>query len=53
MKKSGTFCCDFQYQTVGKGNQHGGRKYDDLLDLLDMTSHKNPLFQNGRGVNTV
>ena len=30
IKASGTFCCVFQCQTVGKGNQHGGREYDDL-----------------------
>ena len=34
MKNSGTYCV-FQYQTVEKGNQHGGRKYDDLQNLLD------------------
>ena len=27
-----------------RGNQHGGREYDDLQDLLDMTSHDNPLL---------
>ena len=27
-----------------KGNQHGGRKLDDLQNWLDMTSHENPLF---------
>ena len=27
------------------GNQHGGRKYDDLQNWLDMTSHENPLLQ--------
>ena len=25
------------------GNQHGGRKYDDLQNLLDMASHECPL----------
>ena len=30
----------FQYQTVRKGNQHGGREYDDLQNWLDMTSHE-------------
>ena len=30
MKSSRTFCCAFQYKTVEKGNQHGGREYDDL-----------------------
>ena len=25
MKSSETFCCVFQYQTVGRGNQHGGQ----------------------------
>ena len=29
-----------------RGNQHGGRKYDDLQNCLDMTSHKNPLYWN-------
>ena len=24
-----------------RGNQHGGREYDDLQNWLDMTSHKN------------
>ena len=49
MKNSGTFCCVFQHQTVEKGNQHGGRKYDDyfndLQNWLDMTSHENPYFE--------
>ena len=44
MKSSGTFCCVFQYHTVEKGNQHGGREYDDLQNLPDMTSHVNPLL---------
>ena len=26
-----------------RGNQHGGRRYDDLQNWLDMTSHENPL----------
>ena len=26
-----------------RGNQHGGRKYDNLQNLLEMTSHENPL----------
>ena len=26
------------------GNQHGGRKYDDLQNLPDMKSHEKPLF---------
>ena len=34
-----------QYRSMGKGNQHGGRKYDDLQNLLDMTSHENPLLR--------
>ena len=38
MKSSGTFCCVFHYQNVGKGNQHGGRQYD-LQNWL-MTSHE-------------
>ena len=44
MKSSGTFCCVFQYQTVGRGNQHGGGEYDDLQNWPDMTSHENPRF---------
>ena len=27
-----------------KGNQHGGREWDDLQNWLDMTSHENPLL---------
>ena len=27
-----------------RGNQHGGRKYDDLQNWLNMTSHENPLL---------
>ena len=27
-----------------RGNQHGGREYDDLQNWLDMTSHENPLY---------
>ena len=26
-----------------RGNQHGGREYDDLQNLLDTTSHEIPL----------
>ena len=44
MKSSGAFCCVFQCQTVGKGNQHGGREYDDLQNWLYMTSHVDPLL---------
>ena len=40
MKSSGTFCCVFQYQTVGKGNKYGGHEYDDL--------HNSPFLQNAR-----
>ena len=36
IKSSGTFSCVFQYQTVGKGNQHGGREYDDLQNWRNM-----------------
>ena len=36
-----------------KGNQHGGRKYDDLQNWLDMTSHKNPLLRTGREITTI
>ena len=28
-----------------RGNQHGGREYDDLQNWLDMTSHENPLYE--------
>ena len=42
MKCSGTFCCVFQYQIMEEGNQHGGRKYDDLQNWLNMTTHENP-----------
>ena len=44
MKSFRTFCCVFQYQTKGKGSQHGSRKYDDLQNWHDMTSHENPLL---------
>ena len=27
-----------------KGNQHGGRKFNDLQNGLDVTSHENPLY---------
>ena len=40
MKRSGTFCYVFLYQTVGSGNQHGGREDDDLQNWPDMTSHE-------------
>ena len=43
MKNSGTFCCVFQYQTVGKGNQHS-HKYDDFQNWLNMTSHETLCF---------
>ena len=45
-KKNGTFCHVFLYRFILRGNQHGGRKYDDLQNWLDMTSHENPLFVN-------
>ena len=28
---------------VQKGNQHGGPRYDDLQNRLDMVAHENPL----------
>ena len=28
-----------------RGNQHGGRKYDDLQNWLDMMSYENLLFK--------
>ena len=34
----------FSYTSNAKGNQHGGRKLDDLQNWLDMTSHENPLL---------
>ena len=40
MKSSGTFCYVFQYWTAEKENQHGSRKYDDLKNWLNMTSHE-------------
>ena len=36
--------CAFQYQAVQKGNQHSGRKYDDLKICQDITSHENPVL---------
>ena len=27
-----------------RGNQHGGREYDDLQSWLDMTSHEKPVL---------
>ena len=36
----------FLIRSVYRGNQHGGREYDDLQKGLDMTSHKNPLFSD-------
>ena len=45
MKSSWTFYHVFQCLTVGQGNQHGGRVYDDLQNLLDMTSHESPLYR--------
>ena len=44
LHKNRTFCCVFQYHPVRRGNQHGSRGYDDLQNLLDMTSHESPLF---------
>ena len=38
------FCCVFHYQTVGRRNQRGSRKYDDLQNLVDKTSHENPVL---------
>ena len=36
------FC--FPILAGAKGNQYGGREYDDLQNWLDMTSHENPLI---------
>ena len=38
------FCCFSQNRPMQVGNQHGGREYDNLQNLLDMTSHENPLY---------
>ena len=41
---SGT-CCVFQYRTVEKGNQHGGREYDDVQNSwLDIRGHMTALY---------
>ena len=40
----GTFFCVFLYRAMRRGNQHGGRKSDDLQNRLDMTSHENYLY---------
>ena len=37
-----TFCCVFLYCAMLRGNQHGGREYDDLQNWLHMTSHEKP-----------
>ena len=34
----------FQYRPMRIGNQDGGRVYDDVQHLLDITSHQNPLY---------
>ena len=44
MKSNGTFYCVFLYRAMLRGNQHGGREYDDLRNWLDMASHENPLY---------
>ena len=46
IKSSWTLCCVFQFRTAGKGNQHGGREFDDLQNWLDMASRENPLYWN-------
>ena len=38
-KSNGTFYCFSQYNHMWSGSQHGSRKYDDLQNLLDKTSH--------------
>ena len=38
------FCCFSQHCPVQSGNLHGCRMYDDLQNLLDMTSHDKPLY---------
>ena len=45
IKSNGTFCCIFQYRSVQRGTQHGGREYDDFQNCLNMTSHENPLSE--------
>ena len=35
----------FPSSITGNRNQHGGREYNDLQNLLDMTSHENPLLK--------
>ena len=39
IKSFGTFSLVFLYRTMRRGNQHGGRKCDDLQNRLDMTPH--------------
>ena len=46
IKSNSTFCCVFLYRVMLRGNQHGGREYDDLQNWPDMTSHENPLLEN-------
>ena len=44
-----SFCCIFHYRAMLRGNQHGGRKYDDLQNWLEMISHENPSVLNRVG----
>ena len=44
IKSFGTFSCVFLYRTMRRGNQHGGRKCNDLPNRLDLMSHENPLL---------
>ena len=44
IKSNATLCRFSQYLHMGTGNQHGSHKYDDLENLLDMTSHEKPLL---------
>ena len=44
VKSNGTFCCLSQYRPVRRGNVNGGRGYNDLQNLLDMTLHENSVF---------
>ena len=45
IKNNRTFCCVFLYRAMLRGNQHGGRKYDDLQNWFDVMPHENPLLR--------
>ena len=34
-----------QFVFRAEGKQNGGREYDDLQNLLDMTLYENPLYE--------